>query len=149
MKIVWEPPERSNGVLKGYFIFNGTLCLDQTNDQMYIITGLSPGTSYEVHVCAATSKGKGEKATMTASTCELGDQTPEKPTFGLIGKREILVRWAPPEVLAGKLNKYELNMNGKCVYSGTALEYQVGMLKPDTEYKFEVCMQVLIRINII
>ena len=29
-------------------------------------------------------------------------------------------------------------MNGKCVYSGISLECQVGMLRPDTEYKFEV-----------
>lgn len=29
-------------------------------------------------------------------------------------------------------------MNGKCVYSGVALEHQVTMLKPDTDYKFEV-----------
>jgi hypothetical protein len=29
-------------------------------------------------------------------------------------------------------------MNGKCVYSGICQEYQVSMLKPDTEYKFEV-----------
>jgi len=39
-----------------------------------------------------------------------------------------------------KLNRYELIMNGKCIYSGINQEFQVIMLKPDTEYKFEVCV---------
>jgi hypothetical protein len=62
---------------------------------------------------------------------------PEKPTFGLVGRKEILVRWSPPKVIT-KLNRYELIMNGKCIYSGISQEFQVIMLKPDTEYKFEV-----------
>jgi hypothetical protein len=143
LKIVWEPPEKLNGILKGYFIYNGQLCIDQTNDLMYILTGLTPATSYEIQVCASTCKGKGAKAIITATTCELGDITPEKPTFGPVGRREILIRWAPPQVIAGKLNKYELFMNGKSVYSGISLEYQMTMLKPDTEYKFEVCFNDL------
>lgn len=83
-------------------------------------------------------KGLGERASLLVQTCSLGELTPDKPVFGLVGTREILVRWQPPQVLAGKLNRYELIMNGKCVYSGVALEHQVTMLRPDTEYKFEV-----------
>lgn len=75
---------------------------------------------------------------MRANTCSLGDILPEKPTFGMIGRREILVRWLPPQVVSGKLTRYELFMNSKCVYSGIMQEFQVVMLKPDNEYKFEV-----------
>ena len=138
LKIVWDAPEKMNGLLKGYFIFNGQIFIDQTNDLMYILQGLSPSTSYEIHVCAATSKGKGAKAIVHATTCEIGDLAPEKPTFGSVGRREMFIKWGPPQVISGKLNKYDLIMNGKCVYSGMALEYQITMLKPDTEYKFEV-----------
>ena len=138
LKVIWEPPERMNGFFKGYFVYNGKALVDQTNEFMYIITGLAPGTSYEIHVCASTTVGKGEKATLRASTCDLGDTIPDKPIFGPIGRREILVKWAPPQVLAGKLNRYDLLMNGKCVYSGLALETQISLLRPDTEYKFEV-----------
>lgn len=138
LKIMWDPPENINGLLKGYFIFNGQIFIEQTNDLMYILQGLSPATSYDIYICAATSKGKGARAVITATTCELGDLAPEKPTFGTVGRREMLVRWSPPQVITGKLNKYDLIMNSKCVYSGMALEFQITMLKPDTEYKFEV-----------
>ena len=37
-------------------------------------------------------------------------------------------------------------MNSKCIYSGISLEYQIGMLKPDTEYKFEVIYYLQIKI---
>ena len=127
-----------NGQLRGYFVYKDNTLIEQTNELSYIFSGLQPCTTYDVHVCASTSKGKGEKAIIKASTCNMGDILPERPTFGMIGRREILVRWQPPQVITGKLNRYELFLNGKCVYSGIAQEFQVGMLRPDTEYKFEV-----------
>lgn len=143
IKIAWDPPDKMNGVFKGYYVFNGENVVEQTNEQTCILNGLQAGTGYDVFVCASTNKGKGEKAMIRASTCHLGDILPEKPVFGLIGRREILIRWQPPQVITGKLNRYDLNMNGKCIYSGVALEYQVGMLKPDTEYKFEVALDFM------
>jgi hypothetical protein len=138
IKLMWDPPEFINGIFRGYYIYNGKTLVDQTNDLMCVITGLTPKTSYEFHICASTSKGKGKVTSVKASTLELGDIIPDRPTFGPIGRREILVKWTHPQVLAGKLNRYDLLMNGKCIYSGMALEYQVSLLKPETEYKFEV-----------
>lgn len=138
VKITWDPPERMNGQLRGYFVYKDTVLVEQTNEVSCLLSGLQPGTAYDVQVCASTLKGKGDKASVRVSTCNLGDVIPERPTFGMIGRREILVRWQPPQVITGKLNRYELFMNGKCVFSGVAQEFQVGMLKPDTEYKFEV-----------
>lgn len=138
IKITWDEPEKMNGLPKGYFVFNGEKMVEQTNESMSILNGLQPDTSYDISVCASTNKGKGEKAAIKANTCSMGDITPDKPYFGLVGRREILVRWQPPQVITGKLNRYELNLNSKCIYSGVSLEFQATMLKPDTEYKFEV-----------
>jgi hypothetical protein len=138
LKLGWDAPEKTNGNLKGYFIYKDEDPLDFTNIESFILTGLQPSSTYEISVCASNSEGKGEKATIRCSTCSLGDVTPDRPNFGLIGTREVLVRWQPPEVVTGKLTRYELSMNGKCIYSGVALEHQVTMLKPDTEYRFEV-----------
>ncbi len=138
IKIQWDPPEKMNGALKGYFIYKDNVLLEQTNETSYILTGLQPITKYDVHVCASTSMGKGPKSFLATSTCDLGDTLPEKPTFTQIGRKELLVKWQPPQVITGKLNRYELIMNSKCVYSGLANEYQVCLLKPDTEYSFEV-----------
>jgi hypothetical protein len=138
ISIAWDPPAIMNGVLKFYQIFKEEQSLDQTNELSFMIKGLQPSSSYQISVCAVTYRGQGEMATINASTCSLGDTLPEKPVFGLVGRREILVRWQPPQVINGRLTRYDLNMNGKCVYSGVALEHQVVMLRPDTEYKFQV-----------
>lgn len=41
-------------------------------------------------------------------------------------------------MIAGRLTRYELFCNGKCIYAGTDQEYRVTMLKADTEYSMEV-----------
>ncbi|CAF0722557.1 unnamed protein product [Brachionus calyciflorus] len=138
IRVTWGPPQKPNGILKSYFVYKDENLIEQTNDLSSTITGLQPDNAYDIYICASTCKGKGDKAYLRASTCGLGDVIPEKPTFGMIGRREILVRWQPPPVVSGKLTRYELLINSKCVYSGIMQEYQVIMLKPDTEYKFEV-----------
>lgn len=138
IKVQWDPPQRMNGQCKGYYIYKDDVLMDQIFDMTYIFTGLQANTKCEVSVCASTSKGKGPKVTLSASSCDMGDTTPEKPTFGLVGRKELSVRWQPPQVITGKLNRYELMMNGKCVYTGLNDNCQVNLLKPDTEYKFEV-----------
>ncbi|CAF1043652.1 unnamed protein product, partial [Didymodactylos carnosus] len=68
----------------------------------------------------------------------LGETSPDRPTFPVIGRREIIVKWQLPDVLAGKFTHCELISNGKTVYSGTELEYHLTMLKPDSEYMIEI-----------
>jgi hypothetical protein len=41
-------------------------------------------------------------------------------------------------VISGRLTRYELLCNGRCIYSGTDQEYHATMLKSDTEYTMEV-----------
>jgi hypothetical protein len=138
IKVTWDPPDTLNGLLKAYFVYKDGKYMDQTSDLMCIVGSLAPSTSYDISVCAATSKGKGPRATTRGSTCDMGDVTPDRPTFGAIGRREVMVRWCAPKSFAGKLNHYDLLMNNKCLYSGMNLDHQVIMLRPDTEYKFEV-----------
>jgi hypothetical protein len=68
----------------------------------------------------------------------VGDCNPAPPTFSVVGRREVHVKWQPPEVIAGRLTRYELFCNRRCIYSGTAQEYHATMLKSDTEYTMEV-----------
>jgi hypothetical protein len=64
----------------------------------------------------------------------LGDSLPAPPTFSVIGRRELHIKWQPPEVICGRLSRYELLCNGRCIYSGTDQEYHATMLKSDREY---------------
>ena len=41
-------------------------------------------------------------------------------------------------MISGRLTRYELMCNGRCIYSGTEQEYHATMLKSDTEYTMEV-----------
>jgi hypothetical protein len=138
IKLAWEAPLKPNGQLKNYFIYNEGNLVHQSSEPGFVLAGLRPSTTYEISVCASTAAGHGELAIIRTNTCSLGDITPEKPSFPMVNKREIMVRWGPPQVITGKLNRYELIMNGKCVYSGISLEFQVSLLRPDTEYRFEV-----------
>ncbi|CAH1785419.1 unnamed protein product [Owenia fusiformis] len=134
LKVGWEPPENSNGQLKNYFVYQGNSCVDHTTELSAIISGLHPNTTYEVHVCASTSKGKGPKASMSGSTSELGAHAPAKPTVHVIGRNELKITWDAPEVPLGRISKYEVTMNGKVVYSGNAYSFSPHRLTPDTEY---------------
>jgi len=72
IKIAWDAPLSMNGIFKHYYIFKENTLIDQTNDTSYILGGLHPGITYEFQVCASTTKGKGEKATVRAATCDIG-----------------------------------------------------------------------------
>lgn len=48
------------------------------------------------------------------------------------------VKWQPPDVIIGRLTRYELLCNSRSIYSGTDQEYHATMLKSDTEYTMEV-----------
>jgi hypothetical protein len=137
-KVTWDPPNETNGTLLFYYVYKDDALIEQTLETMIIISGLQPSTVYNIQVCACTSKGKGEGASISVTTCSSGDVVPERPTFGPIGMREVLVKWQPPETINSRLNRYELLMNGKIIFTGLALEHQVCQLKPDTEYKFQV-----------
>lgn len=67
-----------------------------------------------------------------------GDSLPAPPTFFSVARREILVKWQPPETISGRLNRYQLICNGKTIYSGTDQECRATELKPDKEYSMHV-----------
>ena len=68
----------------------------------------------------------------------LGAHAPSKPDVIVRGRKEMHVTWKPPEVPLGRINRYDLTMNGECVYSGMELHYTLHRLKPDKEYVFVV-----------
>ncbi|XP_048773172.1 uncharacterized protein LOC125678626 isoform X3 [Ostrea edulis] len=138
LKIGWDPPEQLNGTLKGYYIFLDDKVIDHTQELTSILTGLTANTSYQVEVCAATSRGKGEKSYVVGTTSEIGAHAPSKPHVQVLGRNELHITWEPPEVPLGRITRYDVLMNGKIIYSGTDLSYTVRRLTPDTEYSFVI-----------
>ena len=125
------------------FIANQRTSLDNVehelaNDYGITISSLSASTSYQVDVCSVTSKGNGPRASIRVKTDSVGDTVPAPPTFTLVGRRTLHIKWQPPEVIAGRLTRYDLFCNDRCIYSGTDQEYRASMLKSDTDYAIEV-----------
>ncbi|XP_071501940.1 uncharacterized protein [Diadema antillarum] len=138
IRIGWAPPQYNNGGLKGYIVYNGKHQVEMTSELNSILSGLAAGTTYQISVCAYNHKGKGPKASFSATTEELGKHAPRKLTLTSRGRSQIHVTWAPPEFPLGRLYRFELTTNSKVVYSGTDLSYTVKQLTPNTEYSFTV-----------
>ncbi|XP_053381266.1 uncharacterized protein LOC123564877 isoform X2 [Mercenaria mercenaria] len=138
LKIGWDPPAEINGTLKGYYIFVDDKEVQQSMDNSVILTGLTANTNYDIEVCATTAKGRGEKAGTTGTTSEIGAHAPSKPHVNVIGRNELYVSWVAPEVPLGRLNRYDVIMNDKIIYSGNDLNLPVRRLVPDTEYNFVI-----------
>ncbi len=43
----------------------------------------------------------------------LGQHAPPKPNLHAVGRNEILVQWDPPEEPLGRINYYEVSMDGE------------------------------------
>ena len=81
--------------------------------------------SVSLQVCAATSKGKGTRASVSGTTAELGAHAPSKPHVQVLGRNEVHVSWDPPEVPMGRITRYDVSMNGKIIYSGLLVTHDV------------------------
>ena len=58
--------------------------------------------------------------------------------MNVVGRNELYVTWGAPEVPLGRLNRYDVIMNDKIIYSGNDLNLPIRRLVPDTEYCFVV-----------
>ncbi|XP_043914062.1 uncharacterized protein LOC122790600 [Protopterus annectens] len=138
IKLGWSPPEESNTTIKCYNLYKGETLVDSTSEMSYIMTSLTPLTVYTFHVCACTSQGRGEKASLVTQTADPGNHAPSKLTVNVLGRSEIFITWDVPHVPLGRFFNYELTMNGKVIYLGTERAFTVRWLSANTEYTFVV-----------
>ncbi|XP_067825666.1 uncharacterized protein [Heptranchias perlo] len=134
LKLAWAPPAEPNGVIKCYMVYRGDTVIESTSERSCIVSGLAPSKSYGFHVCACTSKGKGEKSSLAASTADPGDHAPSKLTLNVLGRNEMFITWDMPEMPLGRLFNFELCMNGKVVYLGPDRSFTARRLTANTEY---------------
>ncbi|XP_078082793.1 uncharacterized protein LOC144502565 [Mustelus asterias] len=134
LKLAWAPPSEPNGVIKCYIVYRGDTVIESTMERSCIVSGLTPSKSYSFHVCACTSKGKGEKSSLAASTADPGNHAPSKLTLNVLGRNEMFITWDMPEVPLGRLFNFELCVNGKVVYLGPDRSFTARRLTANTEY---------------
>lgn len=56
----------------------------------------------------------------------------------VLSDQEVFVTWQKPLRLSGQLIRYELNVNGKVIYSGIDTKYTLKGLTADETYEFLV-----------
>ncbi|XP_043575857.1 uncharacterized protein LOC122564755 isoform X1 [Chiloscyllium plagiosum] len=134
LKLAWNPPAEPNGIIKCYMVYKGDTVIETTSERSCIVSGLTPSKSYVFHVCACTSKGKGAKSCLSASTADPGDHAPSKLTLNVLGRNEMFITWDMPEVSLGRLFNFELCMNGRVVYLGPDRSFTARRLTANTEY---------------
>ncbi|XP_069749738.1 uncharacterized protein [Narcine bancroftii] len=134
LKLAWSPPAEPNGAIKCYMVYRGDTVIKSTSEQSCIVSGLMPSRSYKFHLCACTSKRKGKRSTLTASTAKPGDHAPGRLTVSVLGRNEMFITWVMPEVPLGRLFNFELCMNGKVVYLGADRCFTARRLTANTEY---------------
>ncbi|GCC24770.1 hypothetical protein chiPu_0003172 [Chiloscyllium punctatum] len=134
LKLAWNPPAKPNGIIKCYMVYKGDAVIETTSERSCIVSGLTPSKSYVFHVCACTSKGKGAKSCLSASTADPGDHAPSKLTLNVLGRNEMFITWDMPEVSLGRLFNFELCMNGRVVYLGPDRSFTARRLTANTEY---------------
>ncbi|CAF1028224.1 unnamed protein product [Adineta steineri] len=141
VRVSWDSPDLSAcNLVKGYQTYLNDVEHERTTECVITIGSLSASTTYKIDVCVVTSKGNGPRASINVVTASTGDSNPAPPTFSVIGRREIHIKWQPPEVIAGRFTRYELYCNRQDIpiYSGQAQEFHATMLKSDTAYTMEV-----------
>ena len=141
-----QPPTQPNGRLRTYsilrngtgvHIFNGT---DVANGQTltFLDSGLQSNTKFSYVVVIATGGGSTTSGATVANTNPRAPQGLSAPTATATGPDTIDVSWKAPAIPNSPILYYELRLNDRLVFNGTALSYTARSLTPYTQYKIQV-----------
>ncbi|XP_041706767.1 uncharacterized protein LOC121541656 [Coregonus clupeaformis] len=134
VRLSWVAPA---GELKPkvYQLYRGETLLDTTTELKAVVGGLSPGTLFQLGVCAV---GPGEEvgpcAEVEVRTAKDQDHAPSGLTMVVLGRHELQIMWGAPLVPLGRLFNYELRLNGRVAYLGTERAHTARHLAANTAY---------------
>ncbi|CAN0246096.1 unnamed protein product [Lampetra planeri] len=137
-RLSWRPPRRPAGAVRSYVVLRGDAVVATTSELGCLVGGLRPGGAVELAVCAVTGAGRGERAVAAATMPGVREHAPRRLALAAVGRTEISISWEPPSAPLGRFFNYELRVNGRVVYLGTARGFVVRRLAPGCEYAFVV-----------
>lgn len=138
MRIEWQPPVISNGIVKRYELYMGNNGIYNGTEMFYVISNLLPYTLYTFHVRACTESGCTTGPSSETRTHEAAPQGLDKPKYTIFGPKILEVNWALPQQPNGVIMYYTLHRNGTMVYNGSELSYKDFNIKPFTYYSYQV-----------
>ncbi|XP_056600847.1 uncharacterized protein LOC130418780 isoform X2 [Triplophysa dalaica] len=130
----WVEPE--GGVKpKSYQIFCNDTLVKTTTLLGAVVSGLSPGTNYELSARSLCPGYAASTRTVTkVKTADDQDHAPSALTLVVLGRHELQINWRAPAVPLGRLFKYELSLNGCVAYVGTERAHTARRLSANTAY---------------
>ncbi|XP_071962430.1 usherin-like isoform X2 [Antedon mediterranea] len=134
----WTSPVQPNGVLERYVLFLSTQSFS-LGDEIYnstalfldyIITDLTPGTTYYVTLAACNAGGCTNSAPSVAVTHESIPEGVPAPTVTALSPYALNVVWTEPEQPNGFIVSYALYQNNIVIQNGTAMTRVISNLLP-------------------
>ena len=151
LRVVWEAPARDGGArVMSYEISwvdptsGGISGMRTTTGMSYTITGLAPGTLYEIAVAAINSVGRGESTTRDQSTNGVPG-APQGLMVTEVTSDSIMMSWNAPAADGGaRVTSYEISwvdpISGGIsgMRTTTGMSYTITGLAPVTLYNITV-----------
>ncbi|XP_033110841.1 usherin-like [Anneissia japonica] len=134
----WIPPSQPNGVLERYVLFLSTQSFF-LGEEIYnstalfldfIITDLTPGTTYYVTLVACNDGGCTNSAPSVAVTHESTPEGVPAPTVTALSPYGLQVEWTEPDQPNGFITSYALYQNNIVIQNGTAMFRVISNLLP-------------------
>ncbi|GAB2959952.1 glycoside hydrolase family 9 protein [Nonomuraea fastidiosa] len=141
-RLTWTASTDDVGVA-GYDVYLGSTVAGTATTTSFDLTGLTPATSYTVHVVARDAAGNTSEPSETAefTTEDSADQTPPsrpgKPTVSGITATGALVSWEASTDDVGVAG-YDVYLGSTKAGTATTTSFDLTGLSPDTEYTVSV-----------
>ncbi len=121
-----------------YKIYVDDVLIDTVTELGFEITGLTPGTEYDIYVIAGPGLGDIESNTLTITT-----ETDEPLVAPILSEEAkttttISVSWTAPTGMTGAVTGYEVYLDGELIDTVEELEYDFTGLSDFTEYEIYV-----------
>jgi fibronectin type 3 domain-containing protein len=128
----WDPVSNATS----YHLWNYTNVTLPSSQTTFTVTGLQPGTSYNIYMEAINSYGK-SSSTNTIATTTGSYPYPSKPTNFKIADKTNTTMKLTWDAVSGATS-YTLKKGSTVIYTGTSTSFDVTGLTKDTSYTFNL-----------
>ena len=140
IRISWRMPEKPNGVITKYQLFQAGEDSPRYEDlaMSFDISNKEPYTKYSFYIKACTVAGCTQGPAAEVRTLEAKPEGLDAPTVTVGGSAFVRVEWNAPREPNGLILYYLITRNGSQVYNGTDLRFLDYTIAPFTVYAYVV-----------
>lgn len=156
LRLYWDVPGSPNGLITRYNIYKDDIKIYEGKTREYVVTKLTPYTSYEFELEACTSAGCTKSTKQTIFSAEVNPSGQAAPTTGFVNDTVVVLNWRQPAVPNGVIVRYDVirsssslqarrrrSVSEKIIYStnntnASLFMYTDSNLDPYTRYQYKI-----------